>query len=440
MNKKLIWISGVVIIVVGLFSMTMKDKGISVQTIKVTKNNISDYISEDAKTILEKEHTIFTTIDGIVIPNDFKEGDIIKKGQIIAKFDNYNRNEKLSSLNSKLLELNSMIEGVKVVRTKQEEIDTAKLRIKQSQTNLEEIAKQKKLVELDFNQAKIDYLRSKKLFQQQAINKSDFEKIEKIYNSLEINLENVRNQESLAFDNLKITELALNKLLKGFNDNDYQRKVYIEQISQIKNEINILDKELSKTSIRSDFSGPVLELYVKDKTVLPSGSKILKIGDVNTIVIESDVLSEEIPQIKVGMSVEISGKALDNKIVFGKVSRIYPIGFTKISALGVEQQRIKVIISFDNKKFNLRPETSLDVKIITQEHKKVLTIPERSIFKDKDKWFVFVLNTENKLELKEVKIGLKNEDNVEIVKGLEENQSIVLEPDNTLKEGQKVKI
>ncbi|MFN4152691.1 MAG: efflux RND transporter periplasmic adaptor subunit, partial [Candidatus Sericytochromatia bacterium] len=227
---------------------------------------------------------------------------------------------------------------------------------------------------------------------------------------------------------------------KGFNDNDYQRKVYIEQISQIKNEINILDKELSKTSIRSDFSGPVLEVYVKDKTVLPSGSKILKIGDVNTIVIESDVLSEEIPQINVGMSVEVSGKALDNKIVFGKVSRIYPIGFTKISALGVEQQRVKVIISFDNKKFNLRPETSLDVKIITKEHKKVLTIPERSIFKDKDKWFVFVLNSESKLELKEVKIGLKNEDNVEIVKGLEENQSIVLEPDNQLKEGQKVKI
>jgi HlyD family secretion protein len=221
---------------------------------------------------------------------------------------------------------------------------------------------------------------------------------------------------------------------------NYQRKVYIEQISQIKNEINILDKELSKTSIRSDFSGPVLEVYVKDKTVLPSGSKILKIGDVNTIVIESDVLSEEIPQINVGMPVEISGKALDNKKVFGKVSRIYPIGFTKISALGVEQQRVKVIISFDNKKFNLRPETSLDVKIITQEHKKVLTIPERSIFKDKDKWFVFILNSESKLELKEVKIGLKNEDNAEIVKGLEENQIIVLEPDNQLKEGQKVKI
>lgn len=440
MNKKVIWISGIALLGVLYFSFAMKDSSISVQTVKVSKSNIANYIPEDAKTILEKEHIIYTTIDGIILPNEFKEGDFIQQGQIIAKFDNYNRNEKLSSFKSKLLELNEMIEGVKVVRTKQEEIETSKLRVKQSKTNLEEISKQKKLLELNFNQSKNDYIRTKKLLEQQAINKSDFEKVETNYNSSKINLQNIKNQEILALDNLKISELSLNKIIKSVNDNDYQRRVYLEQINQLKNEINILDKELSKTSIKSEFSGPVLEIYLKDKTALPSGSKILKIGDLNSIAIESDILSEEVPQIKVGMTVEISGKALDNKKIFGKVSRIYPIGFTKISALGVEQQRVKIISYFDNKKINLRPETSLDIKIITQEHKNVLTIPERSMFKEKDKWFVFIVNNENKLELKEIKVGLKNEDNAEVLSGVSENQTIVLEPDNTLKEGQKVKI
>lgn len=440
MNKKVIWISGIALLGVLYFSFAMKESSISVQTVKVSKSNIANYIPEDAKTILEKEHIIYTTIDGIILPNEFKEGDFIQQGQIIAKFDNYNRNEKLSSFKSKLLELNEMIEGVKVVRTKQEEIETSKLRVKQSKTNLEEISKQKKLLELNFNQSKNDYIRTKKLLEQQAINKSDFEKVETNYNSSKINLQNIKNQEILALDNLKISELSLNKIIKSVNDNDYQRRVYLEQINQLKNEINILDKELSKTSIKSEFSGPVLEIYLKDKTALPSGSKILKIGDLNSIAIESDILSEEVPQIKVGMTVEISGKALDNKKIFGKVSRIYPIGFTKISALGVEQQRVKIISYFDNKKINLRPETSLDIKIITQEHKNVLTIPERSMFKEKDKWFVFIVNNENKLELKEIKVGLKNEDNAEVLSGVSENQTIVLEPDNTLKEGQKVKI
>ncbi|MEK7434094.1 MAG: efflux RND transporter periplasmic adaptor subunit [Cyanobacteriota bacterium] len=438
MNKKSLLI-GVSVVVIGLgFYFNSKNAGVTLETIKVSRSNISNYISEDAKTILEREYLIYTPVDGIVIPNEFKEGDFIKKGQIIAKFDNYNRFEKLNSLKSKKIELNAMIEGVDSVKTKKEDIDTARIRIKQANLNIQEYKKQKKLIELDFKQIEAEYLRNKKLLEQQAINRNEFEKIEKSYKSLQINLQNLKNQELIELDNLKITELSLSRLQKGLNDNEFQRKIYNEQISQINNEINIIDQDINKTSIRSQFSGPVLEVYIKDKVSLFSGSKILKIGDLNTISIQSDILSEEIPQIKIGMPVEISGKAINNNKIMGKVSRIYPMGFTKISALGVEQQRIKVIIHFDNKKWNLRPETNLDIKVITEEHKNVLTLPERAIFKDKEKWSVFLVNSENKLELKEVKLGLKNEENAEIIKGLSINQIIVLDPDNKLKEGIKV--
>lgn len=439
MNKKAILITSLVVVLGLGFSLKLKNAGIVVETTKVSKNTIANYIPEDAKTILERDYLITTPVDGIVIPNEFKEGDFIKKGQIIAKFDNYNRFEKLNSLKSKLTELTAMIEGVNSLKSKQEDFETAKLRIKQAKLTIQEVKKQKKLVELDFKQLESEYLRNKKLLEQHAINKNDFEKLEKNYLTAQINFKNIINQELTEIDNLKINELALNKLSKGINDTDFQKKAYNEQINQTKNEINILDKEINKTSIRSDFSGPVLELYVKDRVSLPSGSKLLKIGDLNTIAIESDILSEEVPQIKVGMPVEISGKALDNKKTMGKVSRVYPIGFTKISALGVEQQRVKVIIAFDNKKLHLLPETSLDIKVITKEHKKVLTLPERATFKNKEKWYVFMVNSENKLELKEIKIGLKNEDNAEIVSGLTENQVVVLDPDNKLKEGLKVK-
>lgn len=440
MNKKSLLI-GVSVVVIGLgFYFNSKNAGVTLETIKVSRSNIANYISEDAKTILERSYLVTTPVDGIVIPNEFKEGDFIKKGQIVAKFDNYNRFERLNALKYKLTELNAMIEGVNSLKTKQEDLDTAKLRIKQGRINIQEVKKQKKLVELDFKQLESEYLRSKKLLEQHAINKSEFEKIEKSYKSIQINFKNIINQELIEQNNIKINELALTKLSNSINDTDFQKKAYNAQINQIKNEINILDKEINKTSIHAECSGPVLEIYVKDRTTLFSGSKILKIGDLNTIAIESDILSEEIPQIKVGMPVEITGKAVDNKKIMGKVSRIYPIGFTKISALGVEQQRVKVLITFDNKKLHLLPETSLDIKIITKEHQKTLTLPERAIFKTKEKWYVFIVNSENKLELKELKLGLKNEDYAEVVSGLTENQIIVLEPDNKLKEGLKVKL
>jgi HlyD family secretion protein len=439
MNKKIVFGLGSIVVIGLIYANSLKNATISLETTKVTKNSIANYIAEDAKTILEREHLIYTPMDGIVIPNEFKEGDMIKKGQIIAKFDNYNRSEKLNALKSKLIELEAMIEGVDTQRTKKEEISTAKLKIKQANLTIQEVKKQKTLIELDLHQIEDDYFRNKKLLEQQAINKSDFERIEKNYKALKINLKNILNKELSEVDNLKIVELALSKLLNSRNDHEFQIKAYKAQINQIKNEINIIEKELSKTSIRAEFEGPVLEVFLKDRTTLPSGSKVLKIGDLKTISIQADILSEEIPQIKVGLPVEISGKALANKKVFGKVSRIYPIGFTKISALGVEQQRVKVLVNFDNTTFKLRPETSVDIKIITEEHKKVLTLPERTIFKDKERWFVFKINNDDKLELKEVKIGLKNEDNVEVIQGLSENEVVALEPDNKLKEGLKVK-
>ncbi|MFN8673171.1 MAG: efflux RND transporter periplasmic adaptor subunit [Candidatus Sericytochromatia bacterium] len=437
MNKKIIIIV-ILVVIISYISYLSKNKGVFVETVKVTRNNIANYISEDAKTILERDYLITTPVDGIVIPNEFKEGDFIKKGEIVAKFDNYNRSEKLNSLKSKELELNSMIEGVDSLKIKKEELDTAKIKIKQVKLSIEDLEKQKSILELDLNQIKLEYLRNKKLFEQQAINKSDFEKIEKAYNSLKISYQNMKNKELTEIDNLKIAELNLNKLIKSSNDTEYQKRVYNAQIEQIRNEKNILEQDINKTSIKANFSGPVLEVYLKDKTTLPAGSKLLKVGDLSTVVIQSDILSEEVPQIKIGMPVEINGKALDNKKIMGKVSRIFPIGFTKISALGVEQQRIKVIISFDNKNLNLRPETTVDIKVITQEHQKVLSIPERAIFKDKNKWFVFLVDNENKLVLKAIKIGLKNEDNVEIINGLKENDLVVLDPDNKIKEGLKV--
>jgi len=103
--------------------------------------------------------------------------------------------------------------------------------------------------------------------------------------------------------------------------------------------------------------------------------------------------------------------------------------------LGVEQQRIKVIVSFDKAPKNLRPGTSLDLKIITAERKKTLWVPERSLFKKDKKWHVFKRNAQGEAELQPVTLGLRNEQEAEILKGLQAGEFIVEELDNKLKAG-----
>lgn len=195
---------------------------------------------------------------------------------------------------------------------------------------------------------------------------------------------------------------------------------------------------MNQSAIPAPVSGPVMNLYIKDETPLSAGTQIMTIGDLSTKIIETDILSEEINQIKKGQKALISGKALNNTIIFGEVYRIFPAGFTKISALGVEQQRVKVYISFDNKLNNLLPGTSLDIKIITDEEKNTLIIPEKSLFKKDDKWYVFKINQQN-AELQELSPGLKNDDFVQVLSGLEENQIIISEITNELEGGIKVR-
>ena len=141
--------------------------------------------------------------------------------------------------------------------------------------------------------------------------------------------------------------------------------------------------------------------------------------------------------MRVGNRVEIKGKALQDRVVFGTVKRIYPSGFMKISSLGVEQQRVRTIIEFDNSEIQLRPGTSVDVRIITAQSENALAIPDRALFRHQEDWALFIVNGDV-AELIAVEVGLRNDDWAEIVSGVEEGTLIVSELKNDLVDGLKV--
>ena len=134
---------------------------------------------------------------------------------------------------------------------------------------------------------------------------------------------------------------------------------------------------------------------------------------------------------------EVGGKALQGEIVEGTVTRVYPAGFMKISSLGIQQQRVRTIIEFDNSNINLRPGTSVEVKIITAENPNALAVPERATFRQDGQWSVFRVRNGH-AELVPVTLGLKNDDWAEIVEGLSAGDIVVAEPKNDLEDGARV--
>ncbi len=163
--------------------------------------------------------------------------------------------------------------------------------------------------------------------------------------------------------------------------------------------------------------------------------------------VEADVLSLDVVNAKEGDPVEIYGPAIGKPDARGKVARIYPAGFTKVSSLGVEQQRVKVIVQFEPEDLTrllvdrrLGVGYQVRVRIFTAEKPDALVIPRSALFRAKDGgWQVYAIRG-SRSRLQPVKVGLLNDDAVEIVSGLDEGEQVILAPESTLEDGTRVAV
>lgn len=193
--------------------------------------------------------------------------------------------------------------------------------------------------------------------------------------------------------------------------------------------------------ITSPESGSVLRVTQESETLLTAGSIIMELGDPLDIEIVTDLLSRDAVKIKPGSDVLIDNWGGDQPLK-GKVQRIEPFGFTKISALGVEEQRVNVIIDF------VDPQTAharlghgyrVIVRLVEWSGEKILQVPISALFRDSGIWSVFEIDA-GKARLVPVKVGRMNDEHAQILEGLEAGASVILHPSEKIDDGTKVSL
>ncbi|MCC6696113.1 MAG: efflux RND transporter periplasmic adaptor subunit [Candidatus Hydrogenedentes bacterium] len=436
-GRKRIMIAGGVVAVVALLWLMSRERPVAVEMAEVSARTVREYIAEDAKTRLADDYIIDMPLSGTVDAITLEEGDEVEAGGCVATVDAYGLEQQVAALEALIAQARARITSVDVEKPKPEDLASAELRIKEEHDRQAIAAKERAIAENDFRNAEREWNRVKALFESGAVSQSQYDEAERGLKNARENLERV----SLASDSVKkaldIAELASQRLAGSVDDNEFMREVYRKEIENLESQLNVLKDDLAKTQIASPVKGVVLEKFVDDKRVLAAGTPLLRIGDLQTIEIECDVLSEEIVRVKVDDPVEITGKALNDRVVLGRVNRIYPSGFQKVSALGIEQQRVRTILTFDDPSENLRPGTSVDVRIITGEVKDAISVPERATFRSDGGWAVFVVEG-GRARLVPVEIALKNDDWAAIRSGLQPGQIVVAEPKNELADGVRV--
>ena len=435
--KRILFWSGIGVAAVLLIAYAAWPRPLEVETAGAKRGPIEAVVTEEAETRLDDEYVVSMPVTGRLLRLKLVEGDTVEKGSLIAQVDTFERKEQLKRLESRVREIEAMIVGVDEAKPKPDEIRAAELSVEAAKIRKSLARKALEVARINAEQEEKEYRRMEKLLADKAVSESAYEEAKRRYLTFKTQYDQAVLDEQVADKALEQATVKLKRLRESVGDNEYQRTAYQAQIRQVEAGMAVLKDELAKSEIRAPVSGPVLENYQEDERILPAGTPIMKIGDLASICIESDILSEEVGSLKVGQEVVILGPAVGSDPIMGKVERIYPAGFEKISSLGIEQQRVKVIVAFDNASLQLRPGVRLDIEIVTERRENALLVPERALFRVGGQWHVFVVNG-RRATLTSVEVGLRTDESAQITKGLQAGDFVIPSPPTELSDGMAV--
>jgi len=193
--------------------------------------------------------------------------------------------------------------------------------------------------------------------------------------------------------------------------------------------------------IKSPVSGKVLRLFEESSRVVAAGTPIVEVGDPLNLEVVIEVLSRDGAAIPPGAKVEFDQWG-GGKPLVGKVRLTEPAAFTKISALGVEEQRVNVIadlVTPPEERPTVGDNYRVEAHVVIWEAEKTLKVPVGALFRQGEEWATFVVTNGN-AQLRAVKVGRSSGTETQIIDGLKTGEEVILYPGNRVKNGQSVRV
>ncbi len=192
--------------------------------------------------------------------------------------------------------------------------------------------------------------------------------------------------------------------------------------------------------VHAPVDGKVLRILHKSEGVIPMGTPLVEVGDPENLEIVVEMLSRDAVKVRPGDIALIKRWGGDEDIR-AQVRLVEPSGYTKISALGVEEQRVNIILDFIDplsKWRSLGDAFRIEASIIVDRAENVVNAPVSALFRQNEQWSVFVVR-DGRAELQSVTVGRRNDHEAEILSGLEAGERVIIHPGNNVTDGVRVK-
>jgi len=445
-------IGGLVLVVaIGVCAWSLWSRP-AVEVAEVREGPIRQFVDERGKTRLPDTCRVTMPLAGRVEAITLREGDEVSRGEIVARLVPLD-------LDLTVEEARAVVERLEAAIRENAYRAIEETAIKQAEQFVQSMADTVKVAatRVSSGQDKYDY------------HKKDLARVERLVESRaqsEEDLDRSRLNEAQAKWDLRQDEFVLSatqalaaatNLMPTMVRQYIERKSYTEavlkkQLAEATARLRQVEQDQKRGTMTSPIDGVVLKRHVTNEQFLPAGTELLEIGRLEDLEVEAEVLSVDVGNVREKAAVEIYGPAIGGGLPGGRdyaagtVDKVYPAGFTKISSLGVEQQRVVVIIHFQPDDLQwLRAERDLGVgyrvrvRITTREAPRALVIPRSALFRAADgDWNVYAVR-EGRVRIAKVQIGILNDKRAQVIDGLASGELVVRAPEGDLEDGQRVK-
>lgn len=371
---------------------------------EVSRGELQVYVEEDGKTRLHNRYMISAPLAGRLQRIHYKAGDVIARDRSVAVIE---------PADPDLLDPRAHA--------------LAEARVKGFKAMLERAGTMLEAAKAGLDLAESEYARASELYQKAALAKTDLDVKLMQRRTKNEEYRAARHSEEVARWEVEQAEAALLRTRPGESGTGHT----VDE--------NAAFEVFAPPLIESGHVYHVLRVFQESAGVVSPGTNLLELGDLADLEVEIDVLSSDAVKVRPGGRVLLEQWGGDAPLE-GRVRLVEPSGFTKISALGVEEQRVYVIVDFPNRDLipaNLGDGYRVEAKIIIWESSDVLRVPTSALFRHEGGWAVFVVE-QGHSRLRSIDVGRRNGLHAEVVKGLTEHEEVVIHPSDKVSDGAPV--
>lgn len=448
MKKRSKWIMlGVVVAAVGiLYVYADMQAAIPVETATVSRGRVRAWVEDRAMTTLPFVHKITMPQDGRILPIVLEAGEAVAKGQVVAVMEQSDLNTALAIAEARVAEIESQIavnqydQIEKTGMVEAEALIAAMQAVGKSADEL--IATNEK--ELQYSMWVVDM--EKRLVEQKASSQEKLQRARRDYGQAASELASAQFISKAVWAVNTAVELFPKYIRELLSVRHLKTDVLTHRLDLARGERELAARRLKRAILKSPVDGIVLRRFSKNEEYLPAGTLLLEIGNMDDLEVTADILSQEVVAVRPGNPVEIYGPAIGESPLNGTVARVKPAGFTKVSSLGVDQQRVAVVIKLpEGAQAQLKEQGRalglayrVQVRIYTDEKKDVLKVPRTALFRGaQEQWQLFAVRN-GRAVIVPVTLGILNDNEAEITSGLKEGETIIKAPPEALKSNDRV--